>query len=76
MTASDDGRDDWIYVVTDTQPEAWAAATTDPEPVPQVLSRFVSWVHELPGPRMFAAFPSPSTAAGSTTTSAASPGTD
>lgn len=40
-----------------TQPEAWAAATIDPEPVPQVMQRYVAWLQELPWPRMFAAFP-------------------
>ena len=40
-----------------TQPEAWAAATTDPEPVPQVMERYVAWLQGLPWPRMFAAFP-------------------
>lgn len=40
-----------------THPEAWAAATTDPEPVPQVLVRWVTWVRALPRPRAFAASP-------------------
>jgi hypothetical protein len=40
-----------------TQPEAWAAATTDPRPVPEVLADFVAWVQGLPSPRMFAASP-------------------
>ncbi|ANS78535.1 hypothetical protein SGUI_1139 [Serinicoccus hydrothermalis] len=38
-------------------PEAWAAATTDPEPVPEVMSRWVEWVRSLPRPRAFAASP-------------------
>lgn len=38
-------------------PEAWAAATTDPEPVPLVMERYVAWLRSLPWPRMFAAFP-------------------
>lgn len=38
-------------------PEAWEAATTDPEPVPAVLTRYVDWVKALPGRRMFAASP-------------------
>ena len=38
-------------------PDVWAAATRDPEPVPDVMARFVAWVKELPGPRMFAASP-------------------
>ncbi|GAA3277373.1 hypothetical protein Dvina_31800 [Dactylosporangium vinaceum] len=40
-----------------TQPGAWAAATTDPEPVDRVMARFVEWVRRLPAPRMFAASP-------------------
>ncbi len=40
-----------------TQPEAWAAATHDPEPVPDVMRRYVTWLEGLPWPRMFAAFP-------------------
>lgn len=40
-----------------TQPEAWAAATDDPEPVVRVMERYVAWVQGLPWPRMFAAFP-------------------
>ncbi|MBK6874249.1 MAG: 3'-5' exoribonuclease [Kineosporiaceae bacterium] len=41
-----------------TQPvEAWAAATTNPRPVPEVMADFVSWVQGLPRPRMFAASP-------------------
>ncbi|GLY96643.1 exonuclease [Actinoplanes sp. NBRC 103695] len=37
--------------------EVWAAATENPEPVDAVLARFVTWVKELPAPRMFAAHP-------------------
>lgn len=40
-----------------TQPEAWAAATLNPRPVPRVLAEFVAWVESLPAPRDFAAFP-------------------
>lgn len=40
-----------------TQPGAWAAATTDPEPVPDVMARYVDWLMALPWPRTFAAFP-------------------
>lgn len=39
------------------QPEAWAAATTDPQPVPAVMADYTSWVRSLPEPRMFAAHP-------------------
>ncbi|GAA1160695.1 hypothetical protein [Ornithinicoccus hortensis] len=38
-------------------PEAWEAATADPEPVPSVLARYAAWVRSLPHPRMFAAAP-------------------
>lgn len=40
-----------------TQPQAWAAATTDPEPAETVMPRFADWVESLPGPRVFAAAP-------------------
>ena len=40
-----------------TQPEAWAAATHNPEPPEQVMPRFADWVDSLPGPRVFAAAP-------------------
>lgn len=40
-----------------TQPEAWAAATTDPRPILDVLNDFTGWVRSLPGRRMFAACP-------------------
>ncbi|MFC4068375.1 exonuclease [Actinoplanes subglobosus] len=45
------------YAWFQTHPEAWAAATTDPQPIPQVLTRYVAWVQSLPGPRMFTASP-------------------
>jgi hypothetical protein len=35
----------------------WAAATTDPRPVPQVMADYVGWVKALPGKSMFAASP-------------------
>lgn len=38
-------------------PQAWAAATTDPEPVTEVMSRYVDWVKGLPHLRAFAASP-------------------
>lgn len=40
-----------------TEPEAWAAATTDPEPPEQVMPRFADWVDGLPGFKVFAAAP-------------------
>ena len=38
-------------------PEAWAAATTDPQPPGLVMARFCNWVEGLPAPRIFAARP-------------------
>lgn len=39
------------------QPEAWAAATRDPQPPEQVMPAFVAWVRSLPGLPVFAAHP-------------------
>jgi hypothetical protein len=39
------------------EPEAWAAATTDPRDPGSVMSAFVSFVVDLPGPRVFTAHP-------------------
>lgn len=41
----------------DSEPGAWEAATTDPEPVVSVMSRYVGWIQSLPGQRAFAAAP-------------------
>ena len=41
----------------ETQPEAWIAATTDPELPETVMPRFADWVEGLPGPHVFAAAP-------------------
>jgi hypothetical protein len=41
----------------ETQPGAWEAATADPEPVVDVMARYVGWLQALPWPRTFAAFP-------------------
>jgi hypothetical protein len=38
-------------------PEAWAAATTDPEPPQAVMARYAEWVRALPGRAIFAAHP-------------------
>jgi hypothetical protein len=38
-------------------PGGRAAATTDPQPVPMVMARYVDWLKTLPWPRMFAACP-------------------
>jgi len=40
-----------------TQPEAWAAATTAPEPPETVMPRYADWVAGLPGQHVFAAAP-------------------
>ena len=40
-----------------TVPEAWEAATTDPEPADEVMRRWNDWVRRLPRPRTFAASP-------------------
>lgn len=40
-----------------TIPEMWSAATDNPEPIVDVIARFVKWVKDLPGPSMFAASP-------------------
>jgi hypothetical protein len=41
----------------ETQPEAWAHATNNPEPPETVMPRFADWVESLPGFRVFAAAP-------------------
>jgi DNA polymerase III alpha subunit (gram-positive type) len=41
----------------DTQPEAWAHATHNPEPPETVMPRFADWVESLPGFHVFAAAP-------------------
>jgi hypothetical protein len=38
-------------------PQMWAAATTDPRPVPRVMADYTDWVKALPGRSMFAASP-------------------
>jgi hypothetical protein len=40
-----------------TQPEAWAAATTNPVPPEAAIAAFVDWVRALPGKPVFAAAP-------------------
>lgn len=40
-----------------TQPEAWLAATSNPEPPRDVMRRFADWVESHPGKRSFAARP-------------------
>ncbi|MEZ5094975.1 MAG: hypothetical protein R2731_01880 [Nocardioides sp.] len=41
----------------ETQGEAWAAATTDPRPVPQVLADWVAWIRALGAPAVFVSAP-------------------
>lgn len=45
------------YAWFQTQPEAWAAATENPQPIATVVENFVAWVRDLPERRMFAASP-------------------
>jgi hypothetical protein len=40
-----------------TIPEMWETATADPQPVANVLARYVTWVRSLPGQTAFAASP-------------------
>ncbi|MEM1384296.1 MAG: hypothetical protein AAGG06_11705 [Pseudomonadota bacterium] len=40
-----------------TVPEAWAAATENPEPPADVMPRFADWVESFEGTRLFAARP-------------------
>jgi hypothetical protein len=40
-----------------TQPEAWAAASTNPRPPAQVMAGFVDWVRSFETGRIFTAFP-------------------
>jgi len=45
------------YAWFQTVPEAWAACTSNPRPVAEVLADYVRWVQNLPRPRAFAAAP-------------------
>ena len=40
-----------------TQPEAWAAATSDPEPPETVMPSYADWIEALPGFKVFTAAP-------------------
>ncbi len=58
LTPLDDTRGDpetmaWFATV----PQAWEAATRDPEPAYRVIEKYVSWLSALPSPRRFAAAP-------------------
>ncbi len=50
-------RDPDVYAWFQTVPEAWAAATTDPEPPAAVMAAFERWVRSFPQGRIFAAMP-------------------
>jgi hypothetical protein len=41
----------------ETVPEAWKAATENPQPVAEVMAGFTNWVKSLPGQKTFAASP-------------------
>jgi DNA polymerase III alpha subunit (gram-positive type) len=41
----------------ETQPEAWAHATSNPQPAEIVMPRFADWVDSLPGFHVFASAP-------------------
>lgn len=45
------------YAWFQTQPEAWAAATTNPRSPGAVMADYAAWVRSLPQPTMFAAHP-------------------
>ncbi len=40
-----------------TQPQAWRACRTDPEPPERAMSQYLHWVKALPGPPVFVAYP-------------------
>lgn len=40
-----------------TQPQAWAACRTDPQPPEQAMRRYVEWVKALKGKPVFVAYP-------------------
>jgi DNA polymerase III epsilon subunit-like protein len=50
-------RDPNVYAWFQTVPEAWAAATTDPEPPAAVMAAFERWVRSFTQGRIFAAMP-------------------
>ncbi len=49
--------DDETSAFWQTQPQAYAAATRDPQPPAEVLLRLVAWIRSLPGDAIFAAHP-------------------
>ncbi|QDT39567.1 3'-5' exoribonuclease domain-containing protein [Stratiformator vulcanicus] len=40
-----------------TQPDAWAACRTEPQPPDKAMHRYVSWIESLEGKPVFAAYP-------------------
>ena len=50
-------RDPDTYAWFQTQPDAWAAATSDPRPPAEAMADFVAFVRGLGAPALFAAFP-------------------
>lgn len=50
-------RDPGTMAFWNRHPEAWAAATNDPEPAAAVMGRFVDWVKSFEGMPVFAAHP-------------------
>lgn len=51
------GRDQGTMAFWQRHPEAWAAATRNPEPAAAGMMRFVDWVRSLGGEPIFAAHP-------------------
>ncbi|MCA1940868.1 MAG: 3'-5' exonuclease [Caenispirillum bisanense] len=51
------GRDATTMAFWHDHPQAWAAATTDPEPAEAVMRRFVGWVGSFGAEPIFAAHP-------------------
>jgi hypothetical protein len=50
-------RDPDVYAWFQTEPQAWAAATTDPQPPQAVMAAFERWVRSFEDGRIFAALP-------------------
>ena len=51
------GQDQSVIMWFKTQPEAFAAATKDPQHAAEVFERFVRWVRALPGEPIFVSHP-------------------
>lgn len=50
-------RDPDVHAWWQTQPEAWIAATTDPEPADKVMTDYADWIRAFDVGRVFTAFP-------------------